>query len=89
MSLLFCVVALSVFLYVFPPWKIKTVADGLWTAGKSVGHVALKVASEEQKAQKFLTQIAKSGRDLWSSVQDEAGTLANSVHSAEPIIQVI
>jgi len=83
MNLLFFVAVFAVFLYILPPWKIKAMADAAWTAGSSVVDVVSKVASEEQKAQSFLKAAAKSGREMWSSVQDEVAK------GVDPIIKVL
>lgn len=69
-SLAFAVSCLVLFLYVLPPWKIKTIADAVWSTGGAVVGVVHKVATEEQKAQQFLAQLTKSGREIWASVQD-------------------
>lgn len=83
-SLVFGISCLVIFLYVLPPWKIKTIVDGLWTTGGAVVSVAHKVATEEQKAQQFLAQLTKSGREIWASVQD---SLPES--SDIPVVNVI
>lgn len=86
-SLLFAIACFAVFLYVFPPWKIKAVAEAVWQAGSSAASVVSKVALEEEKAQKFLAQAAKSGREMWASVQDEAQNTISKLK--EPVLEVL
>lgn len=69
-SLVFAISCFVFVLYILPPWKIKTIVDSVWSTGSAVAGVVHKVATEEQKAQKFLAQLTKSGREMWASVQD-------------------
>jgi uncharacterized protein (DUF2147 family) len=82
------IVVCSVFLYVFPPWKMKAAADAAWTAVTSVLHVASQVASSEQAAQKFLVKAAKSGREMWAEMQTDVVSALNEAGKPDPLIGV-
>jgi len=88
--LLLSVTVVVVVLYVFPPWRMKAVADAAWSTGTAVVEVASKVVSEEQAAQKFLAQAAKSGRDMWAAFKDEANSDIETIGKGlpDPLIQI-
>lgn len=89
-TLLFMIVVLSIFLYVFPPWKIKAAVDAVWLAVTSAFHVASQVASSEQAAQKFLVKAAKSGREMWADMQTDVVSALDKVSgNPQPVISVV
>lgn len=68
---LFRLSMICVFLYVFPPYKIKEVVDSIWTVGETTARVVSAVSHSEETASRYVNHIARSSRRLWSDINDE------------------
>lgn len=58
-----------VFLYVFPPYRIKQIFDAMFSTASAVGSVAKMIATNEKQAELFVGHLTKSGRDLWRNIE--------------------
>lgn len=58
-----------VFLYAFPPYRIKQIFDALFASASAVGSVAKMIATDEKRAELFVGHLTKAGRDLWRNVE--------------------
>jgi hypothetical protein len=77
-KLILAITVLSVVLYVFPPWRMRTALETIWTGLGYVGSFAHTISKSESHAAAVGNQMLKSGRDLWKTVK---ALESNSVQS--------
>lgn len=65
------IICIIIFLYVFPPYRIKQVFDQAWSAATTIGLVVHAAITSEQQAQRIVTHSLKTGRAFWTHLVDE------------------
>jgi hypothetical protein len=61
---------LCLFFYVFPPYRCKQILDALFATASAVGSMAKTISTDERRAELFVGHLTKSGRDLWSKLEN-------------------
>jgi len=81
---------ICVFLYAYPPYRIKQTLNVIFDTFTAIGSVAHTVALDEKKAEAFTGHLLKSGRELWNSVKEDTGKLAEQISDdVHPIIELL